>query len=340
MKAIVRYFDKLNLRFGVLWGFDSFEGLPLENADELPKFTAGAWKPGSYSSADALNLHSYAELKTALTRIIERRDGPVSFVRGWYNATLTPTLARDRGMQPALYVDVDVDLYSSAISCLDWLFCSGLMEAGSTVVRYDDWVGTFKHLTGEKRAHYEITQRHRVMWEQPFLAKAEWFLLAAYQLDEAHCTAHGYARVPQWLRQPREMNSLPPPPPLLFSLAAPPPPSPPPPRRRRRRKSRSKLNSTWNRTRTSLQEPGLPADVQSLQDCHERLSVGRAGRHGWHGLRDDCKRVRQGLVNRQDWALSPVGVQPSAPKLLRVCGWRHDNRTKVGLAGPRAPIPA
>ena len=330
MKAIVRYFGLLNLQFGVLWGFDSFEGLPLENQDELPKFTKSAWKPGSYSSADALNLHSYSELATALTRIIGRRDGPVSFVRGWYNASLTPTLAQDRGMQPALYVDIDVDLYSSAIACLDWLFCSGLMEAGSTVVRYDDWVGSSEHLTGEKRAHYEITQRHHIMWEQPFLAKREWFLLVAYRLDEAHCASHGYARVPQWLRSPREMLSLPPPPPP--TLMAPTRPAPPPPIHRhiRPRKSTSKFNSN----RISLTTTGL------LQDCHIRLSVGRAGRHGWRGLRDDCKRVQEGLVSRQDWALSPVGVQASTPKVLSVCGWRHDNRTQVGIGGPHAPIPA
>ena len=73
-----------------------------------------------------------------------RAEGNTSFVRGFFNQTLRPTLARERRMRPALYVDVDTDLYVSTMQALDWLFCSGLMHAGSrngTVVRDDDWRG-------------------------------------------------------------------------------------------------------------------------------------------------------------------------------------------------------
>ena len=89
---------------------------------------------------------------------------PVQFVRGFFNASLTPTLARERGMRPALYADVDGDLYSSGLQCLDWLFCSGLIQAGRTVIRYDDWLepGRNGALMGEQRAHREITMRHQV----------------------------------------------------------------------------------------------------------------------------------------------------------------------------------
>ena len=47
------------------------------------------------------------------------------------------------------------------------------------MVRYDDWVGSeaVGKLSGERRAHYEITQRHSVMWERPCLMKHEWFLV-------------------------------------------------------------------------------------------------------------------------------------------------------------------
>ena len=200
----------------------------------------------SPASESALNMTSYAELTSTLARTIDRTDGGgVAFVRGWFNEVLTPSLARQRRMQPALYIDMDVDLYSSAISVLKWLFCSGMMEAGSTVVRYDDWVGSdaVGQLMGEKRAHFEITQLHHVVWERPFLFKQEWLLLASYRLNEQHCAQNGYSIPPKWLQSPRPSppELLPPPPPPPMSPLLPPPPPPPPPRppsrRRRRRKS-------------------------------------------------------------------------------------------------------
>ena len=35
-------------------------------------------------------------------------------IPGFFNESLTPGLAVARGMRPALYVDIDVDLYSQA----------------------------------------------------------------------------------------------------------------------------------------------------------------------------------------------------------------------------------
>eukprot|EP00966_Prymnesium_polylepis_P003602 82265-Prymnesium_polylepis.1 len=103
-------------------------------------------------------------------------------------------------MRPALYVDVDADLYISTIQCLEWLFCSGLMRAGSrngTVVRYDDWGGpTGAHeLVGERRAHLEVTNRHSVHWRHSGLL-GNWFRVTSYRLDHGWCAARGYPPLP------------------------------------------------------------------------------------------------------------------------------------------------
>jgi hypothetical protein len=65
----------------------------------------------------------------------------------------------------ARQVDVDSDLYLSAIQCLSWLFRLRLMVPG-TLLRYDDWhdLPNGTPLWGEMKAHAEITKRFRVTW--------------------------------------------------------------------------------------------------------------------------------------------------------------------------------
>lgn len=205
LAGIVLYLRDLNVRFGSVWGFDSFVGLPPEEGGA--KITSKNWRPGAYSAADALRAWNWSAVEATLHKTINRStvDGPVAFVRGFFNESLTPTLARQRHMRPALFVDIDADLYISAAQALDWLFCSGLMVAGAengTLVRYDDWGGPMRvgELLGEARAHREITIRHHVYWSQPALLP-NWFRVLASTPDRGHCARAGYP-VPR--RQPVE----------------------------------------------------------------------------------------------------------------------------------------
>lgn len=138
------------------WGFDSFQGLPDEDKSN---FTGGVDKKygaGKYSSSAALKLTG-----KALFDRIERYigfDQRVRWVKGFYNESLTRDLARQRGMRPASYVDIDADLYTSSAQALEWLVASGLIVAG-TVIGYDDWSFSDQANGGEKRAHEEIIAR-------------------------------------------------------------------------------------------------------------------------------------------------------------------------------------
>ena len=85
------------------------------------------------------------------------------FVKGYFNDSLTDELVRRRRFQPALFVDLDCDLYISTIQACDlrpcppqpppltlltmsplrsqalrWLLRHRLIVP-STIVRYDDW---------------------------------------------------------------------------------------------------------------------------------------------------------------------------------------------------------
>ena len=145
--------------FGQLWGFDSFTGLPSEARGVR---TEGRhWNPGAFSSADAMSVHSSSALFNRLTRKIGRIEGNVTFVPGFFNESLTPELLRQHSFQPALFVDVDGDLYVSALESVGWMLRSGLLVPGS-LVRYDDWKDD--ESWGETRAHKELESKYDVEW--------------------------------------------------------------------------------------------------------------------------------------------------------------------------------
>jgi hypothetical protein len=138
------------------WGFDTFSGLPAELPGE---HTIRGWKPGTFDVGG----------KAAAARVARsiglQRGG---LIAGLFNVTLTPELTASRGMRPAVYVDVDSDLYVSAAQALDWLFAQRLAVPG-TVIGYDDWwvLPCIKQdprplAYGEGKAHLDVARRHGV----------------------------------------------------------------------------------------------------------------------------------------------------------------------------------
>ena len=163
--------------FGHLWGFDSFEGLPPELRGE--PIEGRHWRPGAFSSADALGEYSLEKL---LARLHEKIGYPnTTLVPGFFNVSLT---ARRGGrapfpFQPALLVDVDVDLYVSTMQCLSWMIANQLLVPGS-LVRYDDF-RNMRQRNGEARAHRELTRAHRITWRnlgRRDLNSREWQVVA------------------------------------------------------------------------------------------------------------------------------------------------------------------
>lgn len=138
------------------WGFDTFSGLPDERKGEA---STSSWKRGTFDVGGAA-------AAPRIARSAGLRRG--ALLAGLFNETLTPSLPSARGMRPAVYVDIDSDLYVSAYQALDWLFTQRLAVPG-TVVGYDDfWVlpcvkGDPSPLAyGEGKAHVDISARHGV----------------------------------------------------------------------------------------------------------------------------------------------------------------------------------
>lgn len=149
-------FDKQGLNLPYLNLFDSFSGLPSEQDGVT---TNPYWRKGSYPSdvkrlQDRLNKAGIAESQYGI-------------YEGFYCDSLNPALARSADLRPALYVDIDCDLYVSTYQALDFMFSNNLATTG-TYVGYDDWGDTKTWLEGESRAHKEISEKYGVAFRQCF----------------------------------------------------------------------------------------------------------------------------------------------------------------------------
>eukprot|EP00927_Polykrikos_kofoidii_P024175 TRINITY_DN22033_c0_g1_i1.p1 TRINITY_DN22033_c0_g1~~TRINITY_DN22033_c0_g1_i1.p1 ORF type:complete len:498 (+),score=52.69 TRINITY_DN22033_c0_g1_i1:252-1745(+) len=135
------------------WGFDSFGGLPDDGGDDLRRDN---WWVGKFKSSD--NPEAFAKM------LADKHGGSekTGFVVGYFNETLKPELRALRGMRPAVFVDIDVDLYSSAIHVLDFLFKNGLVRVG-TVFHYDDWTSCY--CTSQCRGYGEPHPERRQLAE-------------------------------------------------------------------------------------------------------------------------------------------------------------------------------
>jgi hypothetical protein len=150
----------LGVTHGPMWGFDSFEGLPAEA--EGKELESRAWLPGAFSAADQFDAKTFGEVKRRIFEHLGHRGAAqTQLIRGFFSDSLTPDLAAARGMKPALLVDVDVDLYISAVQCLDWMFTHRLIVPG-TVVYYDDVKEVKAEAGGELAAHEEMTAKYQV----------------------------------------------------------------------------------------------------------------------------------------------------------------------------------
>ena len=166
MRAINQFLDTSSISVRVVWGFDSFLGLPREDAHAtnatdstyLHRVRKKDYRPGTYSTARALKTSSPREIMRKLDKAIN--DTRVRWIPGFFERSLTPQLSVEYGMQPALYVDFDVDLYTSTLQALKWMLSSRLMVPG-TLLFYDDWDAGGKG--GQQRAHREAMQEYSVV---------------------------------------------------------------------------------------------------------------------------------------------------------------------------------
>ena len=200
LRALTLHFNASRVGFRQIWGFDSFQGLPRETARNgtMAAVIDGGFQEGAFNVASVQSrcrwkhCRGFAAGDPVSLVGAYINDPRVNLIPGFFDRSLTRSLAHERGMRPALYVDIDVDLYSSAYAALDWLFANGLVVPG-TVIGYDDWgyglkltdkrrpsarvnlqklllrgdpsqKAEIEHADGEPRAHREIAAKYGVVF--------------------------------------------------------------------------------------------------------------------------------------------------------------------------------
>lgn len=135
--------NELNLNHMRLFGFDSFDGLPL-NADEED---AGIWRPGQFKCDIHLTRKSLSERGIDWKRVF--------LIKGWFEDTLTNETRQQYGIEKASIIMVDCDMYSSAVKALK--FCQPPIQDEAIII-FDDWfaAGLDTKNLGEKRAFTEF----------------------------------------------------------------------------------------------------------------------------------------------------------------------------------------
>lgn len=165
--------DEYNIPCERIVGFDSFDGVPKETAE--PCYN-DVWDPDIshyYKAFNSKLLYGVETVNEAVQKVDELVRPHISsnrsllWVPGFYNESLVDDLPSKIGLNKAIIVDIDVDIYSSAKTALHWLFRNKLVDVG-TYIFYDDWGGTpgYKEfLDGESRAHREVSEEFCVTWD-------------------------------------------------------------------------------------------------------------------------------------------------------------------------------
>ena len=160
MIDIYKVIRENNISINNFFGFDSFEGMPQETAEPLAQ---ECWKEGEFDARKYFSVNSVEDSLKATYNILEQNglsNPPVKLIPGFY-ADLKDDIIKEYNMQPALYIDIDCDIYSSAKTALDFMFRNKLVREGS-ILGFDDWStpGWEIGQSGESRAFKEILQQY------------------------------------------------------------------------------------------------------------------------------------------------------------------------------------
>jgi hypothetical protein len=169
LSSIKEQLTKQAIYPNTIWGFDSFEGLPKESKNK--KLEGKHWKEGAFSACDALGIWNWPTLEKTILKTIAYDS--TKLIKGFYQDVLNSDLFQKYAFKPAMFINIDVDLYTSTIDALEWLFKYKIVQEG-TLIRYDD-IFSISETEGEIAAHYEMCQKYKV--ESVRLSK-EFFLIS------------------------------------------------------------------------------------------------------------------------------------------------------------------
>jgi hypothetical protein len=172
-KSIVEILDgfkEVGKKVDIVYGFDSFEGLPertnKEREEAMARVGAYQWKAGDFNSHE---WHGVDDARVHLEKVFDTHlDTEVKFIEGWYEDTLNKETVEKYDLPPALFIDIDVDIYSSCVEVLDFIFQNNIAVPG-TILGFDDWGGTPQWKTmedGGPKACKEAIEKYNLELQQ------------------------------------------------------------------------------------------------------------------------------------------------------------------------------
>jgi hypothetical protein len=166
LSGLFLYIKENNILFNNFIGFDSLEGLPLEKLDINNNVH---WTPGQYSISDVLNktnisVDEYKEYLFQTKKIPPEYENKTIIFKGFYEKSLNDDILKY--LKPALFIDIDCDIYTSTLQVLEFIFKNKLYVNGKTIIRYDDWANNnMEYQTGQSKAHLDITKKYNINCE-------------------------------------------------------------------------------------------------------------------------------------------------------------------------------
>lgn len=158
-------FEQKQIHIPIIYGLDSYEGLPGDDPEALGQ---DGWVQGAFDSRDWFQVKTREE---AIDKVIEFVTPHLKYTHflpivGFYDK-LSKSDVYKFDLEPAAYIDLDCDLYSSSYQALDFMFSNRLVKTGC-LIGCDDWGGTpnwEKHLDGQSRAFKEICNKYQIQGE-------------------------------------------------------------------------------------------------------------------------------------------------------------------------------
>lgn len=154
-KLLADCLHRFDLRGSRLHLFDSFEGLPKPEGEDLNCYECqrGFWQEGILKTPPGL--------ETLIKKALEKKlgNGRLFVVKGYFEKTLERHIEEKKITKAAL-VNLDCDLYSSSKYVLQTLIKYELLQEG-TILICDDWMTSFgnPHL-GQRKAVAEVLQEN------------------------------------------------------------------------------------------------------------------------------------------------------------------------------------
>jgi O-methyltransferase len=163
MACVHRVVTEFGLDRMRLIGFDSFQGMPPEAAEE-------GWAPGAYASTVGATRRYLQDNDVDLDR--------VTLIKGWFSDSLTEATKAQLGLRKASLIMLDCDTYQATREAL--AFCLPFVRDRAIVI-FDDW-GSRADIgeIGQREAYQECIEAPGLFTAEPlpgYIPQSRVFLL-------------------------------------------------------------------------------------------------------------------------------------------------------------------